>query len=126
MTTPDFITEQAGKVAVHTFIHSTEAEIDAWAEAMVRCFEDASPQQPVAILVDVSAPQVDFSRYARKTSQWLFNQYRQRPGKIAFIFSSRTAPYFARIFFASLGKLQFEARSFSSREAGLHWLQTDS
>lgn len=122
--TSDFSTEQIGPVAVHTFSQSTEAAVDAWAEAMVRCFEDASPQEPVAILVDVSAPQVDFSRYARKTSQWLFNHYRQHPGKIAFIFSSRTAPYFARIFFASLGRLHFEVQSFNSRESGLRWLQS--
>jgi hypothetical protein len=44
---------------------------------------------------------------------------------LAFLFSSRTAPHYARIFFASLGKLQFELQFFRDRQRALDWLQGD-
>jgi hypothetical protein len=75
--------------------------------------------------MDVSAPQVNFSRYARQKSQEYFGLYRGRKGRLAFLFSSRTAPHYARIFFASLGKLQFELQFFRDRQRALDWLQGD-
>lgn len=118
---PDgFIAEQIDNTAIHTFMNSSDAAVDAWAVALIEAIEPTA--QPFRILMDVSAPQVSFTRHARQTSQRLFMQYRGRQGRIAFLFSSKTAPHFARLFFASLGKLQFELKFFSSRDKALDWL----
>jgi len=119
-----FTTEQHGAITIHTFIESSEAAIDAWAEAVARLIETTPQDEVFLLLMDVSAKQVDFSRYAREKSAELFTRYRGRRGRLAMLFSSRIAPYFARIFFASLGKLDFEYGYFSNREQALAWLQS--
>jgi hypothetical protein len=118
-----FYIEQDGMIAIHTFTNSSEAAVDAWELAVIDLIERTPPDQLFRLLVDVSSPQVSFTRRARQASMSLFTRYRHRRGRLAFLFSSKTAPHFARIFFASLGKLTFEHQYFSSRERALNWLR---
>ena len=119
-----FTTEQDGEITIHTFTESSEAAIDAWADAVARLIEVTPEDEIFLLLMDVSAKQVDFSRYARQNAADLFTRYKQRRGRLAMLFSSRVAPHFARIFFASLGKLDFEYEYFSSREQAMAWLRS--
>lgn len=115
------ITEIDG-ITVYTFTNSSETAIDAWGEALIEHIESLPSGQPFRVLMDVSSNQVNFSRYARQKSVEMFSRFRRRKGRYAFLFSSRTAPYYSRIFFASLGRLEFELNYFSSREKALAWL----
>lgn len=109
-------------ITVYTFTNSSETAIDAWGVALAE-YVDALPRsQPFLVLMDVSSKQVSFSRYARQKSVEMFTYCRKHKGRFAFLFSSRTAPYYSRIFFASLGKLEFELNYFSSRDKALVWL----
>jgi hypothetical protein len=116
------LTETVNGIIIYTFINSSEAAIDAWGAALAQVIEDTPPEQPFRVLMDVSSPQVSFSRHARQMSQQIFTRYRSRKGRMAFLFSSKTAPHYARIFFASLGRLQFQLQFFSNREKALLWL----
>ncbi|MEP7291661.1 MAG: hypothetical protein ABI835_07745 [Chloroflexota bacterium] len=118
-----FFTEQDGSITIHTITDSSELAVDAWAEAAARLIEATPPGEIFLMLMDVSAKQVSFTRYARQKSLTLFTDYKHRRGRLAMLFSSRISPYFARIFFASLGKLEFEYEYFSSREQALEWLR---
>jgi hypothetical protein len=124
MMADGFFAQQVEGIRVYTFTNSSEAAIDAWGEALSRLIDSTPDSVPFSILMDVSAPQVNFSRYARQKTLELFTRYRGRRGRYAFLFSSKTAPHFARIFFASLGKLQFERHFFSDREKATDWLKT--
>jgi len=118
-----FYCEQNGDIAIHTFTNSSEVAIDAWADEVRHLIDATPPDQSFRMLLDVSARQVSFSGYARKTSVELFTRYKNRRGRLAFLFSSKPAPHFARIFFASLGKLTFEREFFSNRERAIDWLR---
>jgi hypothetical protein len=118
-----FHTHQDGDIAIYTFSNSSEIAIDAWARALRHLIESTPSDQIFRILMDVSAQEVSFNRYARQTSIELFTHYRNRRGRLAFLFSSKPAPHFARIFFASLGKLTFEREFFSNRERAIDWLR---
>lgn len=118
-----FYAEQLGDVAVHTFTDSSEAAVDAWGAALARHIASIPADQPFRVLMDVSSHQVSFSRYARQKSQEMFSRYRARRGRFAFLFSSRTAPFYARIFFSTLGRLSFELGYFSDRARALEWLR---
>lgn len=118
-----FFTEQHGEITIHTFADSSEAAIDAWAKAAAHMIEATPPDEVFLMLMDVSAKQVSFSRYARQKSLTLFTDYKHRRGRLAMLFSSKISPYFARIFFASLGKLEFEYEYFSNRDQALEWLR---
>lgn len=117
-----FYIQQEGEIIVHMFTDSSEAAVDAWARALGQLIETPPPDTMFRVLMDVSSPQVAFTRYARHTSVQLFTRYKDRRGRLAFLFSSKPAPHFARIFFASLGKLTFERDYFSSRERAIDWL----
>ncbi|MBL8165292.1 MAG: hypothetical protein JNJ61_25135 [Anaerolineae bacterium] len=118
--TEGFVVEQQGHITIHRFTESSDKAVNAWRAALISQFES---DQPFAVLLDVSAKQVSFTAYARQTTKALFSQYRMRQGRFACLFSSRTAPYYARIFFASLGRLNFAIGTFSSRDAALEWLR---
>jgi hypothetical protein len=115
--------QQEGLVTIHIFANSLDSTIDAWADELAHLIESTPPDQAFRVLMDVSSNQVSFTRYARQKSVEIFTSYRHRRGRFAFLFSSKPAPHFARIFFASLGKLSFEREYFSSREQAMHWLQ---
>jgi hypothetical protein len=117
-----FYTEPIGAIEAHVFTASDDEAVDAWAAALIHLIDSTPVKTPFRVLMDVSAPQVSFTGYARQTTQRLFSQYRHRQGRIAFLFSSRTAPFYSRLFFASLGRLTFELNAFSDRQAALTWL----
>lgn len=117
-----FYIEQLGAVQAHVFTSSDDAAVDAWAVALAYLIDATPPDLQFRVLMDVSARQVNFTAYARQTTQRLFSHYRQRRGKIAFLFTSRTAPFYSRLFFASLGRLAFDLNAFSDRQAALEWL----
>jgi hypothetical protein len=110
-------------ITIYTFTNSSEAAIDAWDDEFTAMIESLPSGEMFHVLMDVSAPQVSFSRPARQKSQELFTRYRARKGRLAFLFSSKTAPHYARIFFASLGRLQFELQFFSNRDKAINWLR---
>lgn len=116
-------TESIDGILIYTFTNSSETAIDAWGDELAATIEGTAPDQVFRVLIDVSSPQVSFSRHARQKSQQLFSSYRARKGRLAFLFSSKTAPHYARIFFASLGRLQFDLQFFSNREKALDWLR---
>jgi hypothetical protein len=116
-------TESIDSILIYTFTNSSETAIDVWSDKLAATIEGTQPDQIFRVLIDVSAPQVSFSRHARQKSQYLFTCYRARKGRVAFLFSSKTAPHYARIFFASLGRLQFKLQFFSNREKALDWLR---
>jgi hypothetical protein len=118
-----FTCEQHGDITVFTFADSSEGAIDSWAAALAETINSTPPNRLFLILMDVSSRQVSFTGYARQRSKELFSRYRVRKGRLAFLFSSRTAPHYARLFFASLGQLTFALQFFSSREKALAWLQ---
>jgi hypothetical protein len=111
-------------ITIQTFLDSSEAAVDAWATDLIHAIENAPPGG-FRVLMDVSSSDVDFTRYARQKSHELFSRYRDHTGRLAFLFSGVTSPYFARIFFASLGRLRFALSYFSSREKALRWLHED-
>jgi hypothetical protein len=115
-----FFVEQVDGVTVHTFTQSSDDAVDLWFNSAVSVIEG---NERFTILLDVSAKQVSFTGYARQKSRELFTRYRHRQGRFAFLFSSKTAPHYARIFFASLGRLGFELQFFSNREKALSWLR---
>ncbi|MBZ0290566.1 MAG: hypothetical protein K8I30_23280 [Anaerolineae bacterium] len=116
------LTENVDGIIIYTFTNSSESAVDAWGAALTQVIEETPPDQLFRVLMDVSSPQVSFSRPARSMSQQVFTRYRSRKGRMAFLFSSKTAPHYARIFFASLGRLQFQLQFFSNRDKALHWL----
>jgi hypothetical protein len=118
-----FKREQDGDVVILTLTKDDEATVDLWAEAMQSVIESASDIDGFRILTDVSAREVGFTGYARQTSKELFNQYKRQNGRLGFLFSSKTAPYYARIFFASFGRLAFDLKFFSERDKALMWLK---
>jgi hypothetical protein len=116
-------TESIDDVIIYTFSNSSEAAIDVWGKELTAVIEHKAPNQLFRVLIDVSSPDVSFSRHARQTSQQIFTRYRARKGRVAFLFSSKTAPHYARIFFASLGRLQFNLQFFSNRDKAINWLK---
>ena len=113
-------------IVIYEFLDSADATVDAWAADLERLIAATPADVPFRVLMDVSAAHVNFTRHARQTSVLLFTRYGQRRGRLAFLFSSKTAPHFARIFFASLGKLTFERDYFSNRAKAMAWLQSVS
>ena len=118
-----FFTEQVGNISLHIFTASTDAAVDAWGDALSQLIENTPPDGCFRVLLDVSAKQVSFTSHARQKTKELFTRYANRKGRLAFLFSSPTAPYYSRIFFASLGRLNFERNFFSDREKALAWLR---
>ncbi len=101
-----FYCEQQGDIMVCGFTHSNDEAVDAWAAVLAAYLDSVIPDEHFRVLMDVSDKQVSFTPRARQRTVELFTHYRSRQGRYAFLFSSRTAPYYSRIFFASLGRLQ--------------------
>ena len=118
-----FYCEQQGEVMVYGFTHSDDAAVDAWAAALAAYLESRPADTAFLILMDVSDKSVSFTPRARQRTVELFTRYRTRQGRFAFLFSSRVAPYYSRIFFASLGRLTFELNYFTDRQKALEWLR---
>lgn len=118
-----FYLEEDGDITIHTFTDSSERAVDTWGAELACHIEMTPPELPFHVLLDVSAKQVNFTLYARQKSLQLFSQFKHRQGRIAFLFSSKTAPHFARMFFASIGKITFEREYFSDRDKAITWLR---
>ena len=118
------ITEQ-GEIVIYTFTDSADKYVDEWAESLETLFNDTPTMQPLYVMVDVSSPDVEFTALARQKSAEIFPRYHTHRGRVAFVFSGVTAPYYARIFFAGMGRLDFEVEFFDNRDAGLNWLGGD-
>jgi hypothetical protein len=121
--TDGFHAEQIDGIALHTFTDHAEESVDIWADTLAQWIDSMPPEQPFRVLLDVSVPQVSFTRYARQKSLDIFSRFRHRQGRFAFLFSSRTAPFYARIFLASLGRLEFQIGYFHERDTALSWLR---
>lgn len=119
-----FYSERQGGIVLHVFTDSADESILVWEAELIRLIERTPPGESFRVLMDVSAADVSFTGLAREKSAAVFRRYQDRQGKLAMLFSSRTAPYFARIFFASLGKLRFERAYFSNRDAAVRWLES--
>lgn len=119
-----FYCEQQDEVMVYGFTHSDDDAVDQWASALNSYLEHLPPEKPFRVLMDVSDKSVSFTPRARQRTVELFTRYRTRQGRFAFLFSSRVAPYYSRIFFASLGRLSFELNYFTDKQKALGWLQT--
>jgi hypothetical protein len=117
-----FFVERAGDIEIHHFEDSTDASVDRWSDCFIAALDNTPPERPFRILGDVSAKQVAFTRHARQTSFDLFRRYRDRQGRLAFLFSSKTAPHFTRLFFYTLGRFTYEMQFFSSRDKAMAWL----
>lgn len=115
--------DHIGAITAYIFIDSRDETVDQWATLFHENITALSPDQPCLVLMDVSAKNVSFTGYARQRSQELFRTYKSRRGRMAFLFSSRTAPHYARIFFASIGRMNFQISFFSDRAKALKWLQ---
>ncbi len=118
-----FYCEQQGEVMVYGFTHSDDDAVDAWASALDAYFSNQPLDKPFRVLMDVSDKSVSFTPRARQRTVELFTRYRTRHGRFAFLFSSRVAPYYSRIFFASLGRLSFELNYFTDKQKALDCLQ---
>lgn len=121
--TDGFRAEQIDGIAIYTFTTNADSAVDTWVETLAHWIESTPSDQPFRVLMDVSSNQVNFSGYARQKSLEIFGRYRKRRGRYAFLFSSRTAPFYSRIFFASLGRLEFQLAYFNDREKALSWLR---
>jgi hypothetical protein len=118
-----FYIEEDGDVTIHTITDSSEEAIDIWYAELACLIEMTPPELPFRVLLDVSAKHVSFTQYARQKSLQIFSEFKHRQGRIAFLLSSKTAPHFARIFFASLGRVTFERNFFSDRDKAITWLR---
>src|SRR3954463_334574 len=107
-----FYCEQQGVVMLYGFTHSDDAAVDAWAVALDAYLGSLPAGSTFRVLMDVSDKAVSFTPRARQRTVELFTRYRGHRGRFAFLFSSRVAPYYSRIFFASLGRLTFELNYF--------------
>ncbi len=110
-------------IQVFRFLRSTDEAVDLWAAELETYIQNVPPKAPFYILLDVSGDKVGFTAKARQHSKRIFNQNRKRKGYIAMLFEWRTSPYFGRLFFASLGKLNFKLNYFHQSEDAQNWLQ---
>ena len=118
-----FYCEQQGEVMIYGFTHSDDGAVDAWAVALDSYLANQGIDKPFRVLMDVSDKDVSFTPRARQRTVELFTRYRSCQGRFAFLFSSRVAPYYSRIFFASLGRLTFELNYFTDKQKALDWLR---
>ena len=119
-----FYCEQQGEVMVYGFTHSDDDAVDAWAIELDSYLNNLPFDKPFHVLMDVSDKDVSFTPRARQRTVELFTHYRTRQGRFAFLFSSRVAPYYSRIFFASLGRLTFQLNYFTDQHKALEWLRS--
>ncbi|MGB1286669.1 MAG: hypothetical protein ACPG7F_09075 [Aggregatilineales bacterium] len=118
----DYYSKTDGHIKIFKFVRSTDAAVEAWAADLDAYLSQHPPGDPFYILLDVSGDNVGFTTAARQNSKHLFDKYRDRDGYIAMLFSGRTSPYFARLFFASLGKLNVKLDYFAHPQKARAWL----
>lgn len=118
----DFYVESDGFIQIFKFNRSTEEAVMQWAEALDGYIGSIPESEPFFILLDVTGDNVQFTASARRESKRIFSKHRAHTGYVAMLFEWRTSPYFALLFFASLGRLAFKLNYFSKRDAAHNWL----
>ena len=121
--TQDFYTESDDFIQIFRFKRSTDEAVLAWAEALDQHIESIPLKEPFFILLDVTGEEVEFTATARQESKRIFSKHRDHRGYLAMLFEWRTSPYFGRLFFASLGKLNFKMNYFSQADKAYQWLR---
>ncbi len=118
----DVVSTRENFIQVFKFHRSTDEAILEWAEALDSYIQSIPEKDPFFILLDVTGDEVSFTATARNESKRIFSTHRHRVGYIAMLFEWRTSPYFARLFFASLGKINFKLKYTHRREEAYAWL----
>jgi len=118
----DFYMETDGFIQIFKFHRSTDEAVMQWATALDQAIESLPSTDPFYILLDVTGNEVEFTALARQESKRIFSKHQAHKGYIAMLFEWRTSPYFGRLFFASLGKLNFKLNYFSNAEKAHQWL----
>ena len=118
----DFLMISESPIQIFRFVRSTDQAVAEWASALEQYIDNIPPQERFFILLDVAGDDVSFTAEARQQSKRIFNKFRDRSGYVAMLFAWRTSPYFARLFFASLGRLRFRINYFHDLEAARQWL----
>jgi len=120
----DFFIETDDFIQIFKFNRSTDEAVMAWAEALDVYMGSIPPKDPFYIVLDVTGDSVEFTATARSEAKRIFAKYQHHVGYLAMVFEWRTSPYFARLFFASIGKLQFKLNYFTKHDAARDWLRT--
>lgn len=120
--TEDFYTLTEDFIEIFKFNRSTDEAVEQWAQALDHHIENTPGKDNFYILLDVSGEGVTFTELARSYSKQIFGKYKKRKGYIAFLFEWRTSPYFARLFFAAIGKIAFKLNYFHQADAAYAWL----
>ncbi len=121
--TDDFYTRTEDFIEVFKFNRSTDEAVEQWAQALDGYIDNTPKKENFYILLDVSGEGVEFTELARSHSKRIFSKQKKRRGYIAMLFEWRTSPYFARLFFATIGKLGFKLNYFHQSDAAYEWLQ---
>lgn len=119
----DFYMESDDFIQIFKFNRSTDEAVIAWADALEQYMGSIPQKEPFYILLDVTGEGVEFTSTARQESKRVFTQYQHHAGYLAMVFEWRTSPYFARLFFASIGKLSFKLNYFTKHDAATDWLR---
>ena len=120
----DFYMETDGFIQIFRFNRSTDAAVMEWATALDDHMASIPRKEPFYIMLDVTGEGVEFTSMARQESKRIFTKYQTHVGFLAMVFEWRTSPYFARLFFASIGKLSFKLNYFTQYDLALDWLRT--
>lgn len=122
---PDFYTETEDFIQIYKFNRSTDAAVKQWSDTLDRHIMAIQKSDPFFILLDVTGDNVEFTSTVRRAAKQIFSKHRDHVGYLAMIFSWRTSPYFARLFFASIGQLTFKLNYFTDIDAAKEWLQSN-
>jgi len=122
--TTDFYSERDGHIQIFKFNESTDVAVQKWADALDTYMDSMPDDAPFYVLLDVTGEGVEFTPLARQESKRIFGKYKSHAGYLAMVFEWRTSPYFARLFFASLGKLGFKMKYFTDYDDARQWLQS--
>lgn len=120
--TSDFYMETHDFIQILKFRRSTDEAVMQWANVLESHIDSIPPKDPFYILLDVTGDGVEFTSLARQESKRIFGEHKAHVGYLAMVFEWRTSPYFARLFFASLGKLNFKMNYFTDHEQAIAWL----
>lgn len=118
----DFYIEKADFIDVFKFVRSTDEAVEAWAQALDETIANTPKSEKFYILLDVRGDEVTFSAMAREQSKRVFSKHHKRKGYVAMLFEWRTSPYFARLFFSTLGKLEPKLNYFHQEDSAYQWL----
>ncbi|MGB7337316.1 MAG: hypothetical protein WBC91_00375 [Phototrophicaceae bacterium] len=120
--TDDFYILQEDFITIFKFTQSTDDAVEKWAKALDETIQTTPKATPFYILLDVSGDNVEFTQMARNQSKHIFTKHKKRKGYIAMVFEWRTSPYFARLFFSTIGKLGFQLNYFIQDAQAKAWL----